>query len=141
MARFTVRRNFKFADILKDVSPTEAYMRKLGEQLAVRIENRTLAGLDEDGKPFAPYSPEYQARKKYGRSTVDLHLASEMFKDFGVVSATSKRVALGFRTERSERLAAYHEAGAGHLPVRKFLGVPAAWVRELLGPLGRRLRR
>ncbi len=53
MARVSVKRNFHFTDILAEVTPTASEMREAGEALAVKIENRTLSGVDENGRPLA----------------------------------------------------------------------------------------
>jgi hypothetical protein len=136
MARIRIRKNFTFADLLDDVTPTEREMRKAGEELAVKIENRTLRGRDENNQPFAPL-----AQPKYGSDRSTLHDTSRMFEDFGVVEASRKRFVLGFRSRRSERIAEYHQHGTRRMPARPFLGVPARWVTDLVRALVRRRRR
>lgn len=137
MARMTVKRNFSFAKVLDDLQPSEADMREAGEQLAVKIENRTLAGLDEDGRRFAPYA---RGRRKFGKRAVDLHDTGRMFQDFGVVKATRRMFALGFRSRRSERIADWLSSGTSRMPARRFLGVPASWIDDLIRTLKRQLR-
>ena len=135
MARrqFNVKRNFKFVDLIKMDNP-QTVMREAGERLAVQLENRTLSGRDENNRAFKRYSPEYQRRAKFGRSTVDLHGAptSAMWSDFGVVRAHRTGFALGFRSDKSALKAIWHEGGTTRgLPVRKFLGVPESWITSL----------
>ena len=135
MARIVVRKNFRFENALKDLTPTERDMRRAGEELAVKIENRTLSGRDENNQPFAPL-----AQPKYGKDKADLHDTGQMFGDFGVVKATTKSVGLGFRTRRSERIADYHQAGTRNMPARPFLGVTDRWVADIMRRLFRRRR-
>ena len=84
-------------------------MRQAGEELAVKIENRTLAGRDENDA-LPPW---------HNRRTARTFSRVAMFKDFGVTSATRRGFTLGFRSRRSERIAEYHQhvivsnAGAG----------------------------
>jgi hypothetical protein len=139
MARVRVRSNFKFADITKQAA-TASTMREEGERLAVEIENRTLSGVDEDRRKFAPYSPEYQRREKFGSSTVDLHRTGRMFSDFGVVKANRNGFSLGFRTSKSDQIASYHDEGTKNMPQRKFIGVPASWVTALLRRIRERIK-
>jgi hypothetical protein len=129
MARVTVRRNFSFEKIVKEAVPN-GVMREAAHALAQRIERRALSGLDENNRRFAPYAPS--TRERGGKSTVDLHDTGQMFRDLQPVKVTRTAFGLGFRTERSERLAIWHESGAGTLPVRKFMGVPAVWVGDIV---------
>jgi hypothetical protein len=141
MSKFKVTRNFRFADILKDVEPTESDMRRAGEDLADQIRERTTQGLDEDRRKFAPYAASTLARSAKRSNTrgpiVDLSDTGQMMADLGVVRASRKGFGLGFRTRRSEKLADFHTSGAGRLPVRRFLGIPQSWINDLI----RRLKR
>ena len=129
MARVRVTRNFKFTELLDDIAPTEPLMRQAGEELAVKIENRTLAGRDENDRPFP-------LRTTGGPRGPSSRVA--MFKDFGVTSATRRGFTLGFRSRRSERIAEYYlHAMPSRMPARAFCAVPARWVRDII----RRLRR
>jgi len=83
MARIKVSRNFRVGDLVKYALPTTSDMRAAGEQLAVKIENRTLSGKDEDGRKFAPCA---DSTGKSG--PVTFHDTSRMFADFGVIKAT-----------------------------------------------------
>ena len=148
MARLRVRRNFRFSDLI-DQRGSADVMREAGLRLAVKIENRTMSGLDERGRRFAPYSPAYRKGVKRGGvvrfasksiGPVDLHLTGQMFRDFDVVQVTAKSVGLGFRGSESGKKADWHESGAGRLPVRKFLGVPDVWVADLVQFISRKLR-
>lgn len=135
MARVRIRRNFKFVDLLDDIAPTERDMRKAGEQLAVKIENRTLRGLDENNREFIEL-----AEPKYGSTRADLHDTGKMFEDFGVVEASRKRFVLGFRSKRAEQIAGFHQHGTSKMPARPFLGVPRRWVTDIFRALIRRRR-
>jgi len=42
----------------------------VGEWLKRRIKARTRQGIDQDGKPFAPYSPKYSRKKRANRVTL-----------------------------------------------------------------------
>jgi hypothetical protein len=147
MARIKVSRNFKVEDLVRDLQPTESELRREGEALVDRVKQRTLSGRDENNRAFEPYAPATvaghgQRRGRGGRfvskTLVTLKDTGEMLDDLQVVKVTRKGFGLGFRTKRSEKLAEYHESGAGDLPVRKFLGIPNAWVDEMMAKLQRR---
>lgn len=107
--------------------PGRTHMQKVGDQLAARTVARTMAGRDENGHPFKPYAVD---GPKAGQR-VDLTETGEMLADYGPLVVTERYVGLGFATERSRKLADIHNKGKGHMPVRRFTGVPAAWVTEV----------
>lgn len=149
--RVRVKTNFSFVKALEDLAPSESTMREQGTILRDRLEARALEGLDEDRRRFAPYAARTRALKQRrprrnpftgryaNRLLVTLHATGQMFRDLQVTRATRRTVQLGFTTRRSEQLAQWHESGAGRLPVRRFLGVPAAWLDDLVRALRRRL--
>lgn len=49
-----------------------------------------------------------------------------MLADLQLIEASDYGVKVGFRTERSERIARYHEEGTRHMPRRPFVGLTAA---------------
>jgi hypothetical protein len=126
--KLTVRRNFKFANIV-DGLIDESAMREAGNELATKIKERTLRGLDEDGRRFEPTESGAPA---------DLHASGRLLDDLGVVEASNRRVVVGFRTERSRRIAGYLQHGTSNMPARPFLGVPARWAVDILRRLVQR---
>jgi len=130
MARMRLTRNFKFVDLIK-IDGGSSVLREAGERLAVKVENRTMSGIDEDGRSFAPYSPAY-AKRKLSR-TVNLHgePRPQMFADFGTTRATATGFTIGFRSAESQKKALIHQTGAGSMPERRFMGVPANWIADI----------
>ena len=129
--RIAVSRNFTFKSArLMTVDTAKA----AGLTLCAYIENRTLAGRDETGKAFAPYSPDYAKYVKHRERPVDLHASGEMLGDLDVVVATSRRIGIGFRSAVAEQRALYHDGLAGHdgkrgsNPLRRFMGLQPSWV-------------
>lgn len=112
--------------------------RQAGMQLVIRIINRTIGGHDENDRPFTPYKTKRQskARTFVTRSrtggVVDLHETGKMLDDLVVSNVTRKGFSLAFRSSRSAKLARIHNEGRGHMPQRSFLGVPQAWIRDIL---------
>lgn len=74
--------------------PTSAKLRDMGERMVAYIRNRTRAGLDEDNRLFAPYSPAY-ARVK-GTARPDLTRSREMLDKLKVIRAGNKSVSIGW---------------------------------------------
>ncbi len=133
MARIRITRNFKLESIIREAVPPQL-LRQEGERIAGRIRSRTLSGLDENNKTFAAYQSGRKER-------VDLHDTGQMLvQDLGVIKVLKTFVGLGFRTQRSEDIAEKHETGAGTLPVRRFMGVPTAWINDLVDTVKRGLR-
>lgn len=117
MARIRVRRNFTGRDLLREIRVSEQTMREAGRRIADDIKAQTARGVDADGRVFA---------KTNDGSVPDLSESGQMIDDFGVLSADETGVRVGFRTERSARIAAFHEEGTSRMPRRSFVGVTAA---------------
>ncbi len=127
-----VSRNFRFSDI--KLTPGRAAMEDAGDFLVKRIVRRTQSGRDEDNRKFAGYP---------GRphTTVDLTDTGQMLEqDLQPVVVTETRVGIGFTTYRSANIADHHLEGHGRLPVRRFLGIPSSWVREVTTMIARALK-
>lgn len=131
MSRLRYRRNFSFASL--NLAPGRAAMQAAGQHLAARTVARTQSGLDEDNRKFAPYS-------RRSKGTVDLTDTGQMLNDYQPVAITDRTVGLGFRTIRSECIADAHQSGKGTLPVRRFTGIPKAWVQAVRALLAAALR-
>ncbi len=87
-------------------------LAELGAFAERLISERTKAGIDVDGKPFAPYSKAYAKFKaSKGRSTrVDLAFTGHMFQALGIhTDATS--VTLLFRGRNDAQKASVHNFG------------------------------
>lgn len=123
--------------------PTPTVMRDAGRDLAVKIINRTFSGVDEDGKRFAPYSPDYAAQKNVSPTNVTLLRSGEMLNGLDVVSYTDRHVTIGWRDPTLRDRASYQEnpSGGRHQstvtgqfmkgrPARRFLGIPKGWVTD-----------
>jgi hypothetical protein len=126
-----------FTEAFEDLMPTAATMRAAGEELSVKIVNRTLDGVSETGAPFAPYA---HGRSKFGRTTPDLHQSGAMLSDLKVVEATKRRFRLGFASARARKLAALHTTGTVNMPARPFLGVDPRWIDDVVRKVFRRGR-
>lgn len=120
-------------------------MREVGT-LAIRlIRTRTMGGRDVQGQPFAPYTPDYAAKKaKEGLGTTpNLTVSGRMLNDMAVTEALPGKASIGFtssggstrgkgltliqrsRAVGAEDKARYHDVmGAGKSrTLRKFLGL------------------
>jgi hypothetical protein len=135
----TRSRTFRFRDI-KFVD--RSTMREVGNTIAVRIVNRTLSGKDENNRRFIPYSERYRRRKKtYGRTdVVDLHESGDMLNDLGPTEVTDAKVRVGFTDPDMEYLAKCHDQGRGNNPERRFMGIPEAWVRDIVAMIKERIK-
>lgn len=106
-----------------------------GREILARIRARTTAGLDEDQRPFRPYTPAYAAWKATHRrgwtGTVDLTLTGQMLRNLELVYLSARRVVIGFLAPAMAARAAGNEVRHG----RRFLGVPRAWL-DLWSPTG-----
>lgn len=131
MVRVRVRRNFSRRDLLRDISISKRTMRAAGQQIAEDVRDRTRAGVDAEGRPFAPHEGEQAGER------VDLADTGQMLRDLEVLEATEHGVKVGFRTARSERLAALHEQGTRHMPARPFLALSSATIERVMQILRR----
>ena len=60
------------------------------------IRNRTISGLDKNGKPFPEYTKQYAERKGVGRGDVDLVLSDEMLEALQVLAHKSGSIVIGY---------------------------------------------
>jgi hypothetical protein len=74
-------------------------MEMVGKEVREVIVRRTLAGKDQDGAAFEPYSEGYAQRKtdSLGTTRVDLAASGEMLDNLGIVDVTDRKVVLGWR--------------------------------------------
>ncbi len=107
-------------------------MEAAGRLLARKIKDRTAEHRDEDRRSFKDYTEPYARRKGVDPHAVDLKATGQMLRDLGVIKATSKSVTIGFGTARSRRVAGFVER------TRRFMGVPAAWLKEVRDVILRR---
>lgn len=131
-AGIRVSRNFTMK-VDRVVSPRTC--REIGLGLLVKIENRTIGGRDESGHAFHIYSKAYGMRVKGRRSPVDLKLGnSGMLSDMDVVRADGHHIDLGFRSQAMWQRAQYHDSlePRKKMPLRRFLGLPTAWVEDVV---------
>ncbi|MCC7241203.1 MAG: phage virion morphogenesis protein [Acidobacteria bacterium] len=123
-----VRRNFRFREI--PTTPGRSAMRRVGEDIAADVRQRTASGRDADGAAFAPGADG---------EPVDLRDSGRMLDDLTVLEASDRGVKVGFKTERSARIAQYHETGTKHMPARPFIAMSRAMVERAVGLIKARL--
>jgi hypothetical protein len=82
---------------------TRETMREMALLAREQILRRTAAGVDADGRPFAPYSPTYAKRKSeaLGTTRVTLQVSGRMLGDlkvldYGVTESGRGFARLGF---------------------------------------------
>ena len=92
----TIRRNF--GPLAEVKLSTRALMQEVGLLARERIVRRTIAGQDEDGHSFAPYSKLYAERKgkELGRASVNLQVSGAMLNAITITDVTDTSVSLGF---------------------------------------------
>lgn len=78
---------------------TEPLMRDVGLLARERILRRTLAGIDQNGAAFSPYSAAYALRKalELGSAGVNLQVSGAMLNALTITEVTPTSVTLGFR--------------------------------------------
>ena len=120
--RVRVRRNWKRGDLATEAQLSSHTTREAGERKDRRapVRERTARGLDEEGHPFAGGADG---------QPVDLQATGQMLADLEVIEATETGVRVGFRTERSARLAALHEQGISRMPARRSSGLSEAMLK------------
>lgn len=131
----TVTRNFT---LRTDRILSPETVRELGLMLLVQIENRTvMRGRDETQQPFQPYSAWYGQSVKGRRAPVDLKRTGAMLADMSVITASSRLLQLGFRSDAMAKRASYHDSLAPRtkMPLRRFLGLQPTWVTQALRTL------
>lgn len=105
--------------------PTRGDLLFAGQLLVTAIRDRTLAGIDVDGAPFAPYSAAYAKRKTgaLGHGRVDLFGAdhhTHMLNALQVVADSDEGFGVGiYGNDELEKRARVHNEG---LTVRTRLG-------------------
>lgn len=125
---------------LKDKELPRNYLERVGRELVRVIENRTKAGKDKNGAPFAPYSDSYKESDDFmlankSKNNVNLKLSGEMLANLNILSASEGTIIIGFRDEEQRAKAHGHQTGAngtGKLPVRDFLGISEDELAEVL---------
>jgi hypothetical protein len=77
----------------------KAGMRQIGRAAIteIRVDSQT-KGIDESGRPFAPYSADYKAARAEARYNTrpDLTVTGDMMNAIDIVAATDNSVTLGF---------------------------------------------
>lgn len=87
-----------------------------------RIRQRYQRGVDPEGRPWAPLSPDYRRRKlAAGFSDNTLIRTGDLFRSIQAIRDSSNQYRIG----TTVRYAPYHQLGvpARNLPKREFLGV------------------
>lgn len=108
----------------------------MGREAINIILERTKKGLDKNGVPFHPYSPDYIASDDFklaekSKNRVDLRMTSDMLENLSIMYAGEGKsgdsvVILGFPDEHQRAKANGHitgQQGRGPLPKRDFLGI------------------
>ncbi len=115
-----------------NTQPSRHEWRKLGLDMRRMIIDRTLRGIDINGKKFAEYSPKYREyREKMGKTTdiVNLQDRSEMLN-----SLNSKEDASGveiFYPERQRGLVALRHQNGDGVPQREHFGFTSKQVEQI----------
>ena len=138
-----VAKNFK-----KLQTPDE--LTRIGEYAAELIKVRTGGlgrGVDKDGgneKKLKELSPNYIKFRKKNKiqspSKSRLTLSGQMLDDISVVAVSFGRLVLGFLTDRSEKIAGYHETGNNILPRRRFFHISKNERKKIVQRIRIRLR-
>jgi hypothetical protein len=74
-------------------------MREIGLLARELIIRHTLAGVDEDGNAFVPYSPGYEAQKRAALGSaapVNLQVSGNMLNHLVVTEVADNKVTLGW---------------------------------------------
>jgi phage gpG-like protein len=104
--------------------------------------DRTKKGIDIDGMPFAPYSPQYIKYKgEAGRVTdpVNLQFNGEMHRSMLVV-ATNNNANISYGDRQRALVALYHQTGNGQ-PQRKHFGFTSEQARRIMDMLTDAIRK
>jgi len=124
----------KALDVLHNVSrfqKSKKPMKKIVDDVSDRIDERTAAGLDFEGKRFVPYSAAYA--KKKGKRKVDLKDTGLMLKSKKkkVLSPTHGRITIA-NTQNRQVIAAIHNEGIGKQKKRAFLDITKAGFAKIV---------
>jgi hypothetical protein len=118
--------------------PTPEQKRIFAEIARDVIENRTLDGVDINGKKFKKYSKEYAELKGVGRSAVDLFLKGDMLSSIGRRKSKEKtntvflQMKKGLETKKSFN----HDTG-DNLPRREFFGITEMEAKKIASEVER----
>lgn len=137
-----VRRTYYLRDIIASKPLPSSFMRAQGQALIARAKRRTLSELDDHNRQFKALSPAYaktKARTHPGRTI--LVRTGQMLDDWGLIAATGTMFRLGFTTDRSARIAGYHQRGTRRMPARRLLGIPNEWSRDIRMAIRSQVRR
>ena len=117
-------------------------MKKIGDEAVRMMIDRTKKGIDIDGMPFAPYSPQYIKYKgEAGRVTdpVNLQFNGEMHRSM-VVVATNNNANISYGDRQRALIALYHQTGNGQ-PQRKHFGFTSEQARRIMDMLTTAIRK
>jgi len=113
----------------------------IGLDIINRIVERTEAGLDVNGNPFAPYKQSYKQTLDYkvghgSSSKVNLTLTGEMLGSISIVANGPGFIKLGFDDSSASEKAKWVQAPtgqkAGKQSPRKFLGINEKDLNKIL---------
>lgn len=116
-------------DGLANVRLRDEDWEKIGQATVARILERTEQGRDQEGKPFAPYSPGYAKRRVEAGRKVAVVTLAYTGRMLGALSSVAimDGARLTFVTREADRLATIHQNG-----VRRS-GAPAPGSRDNRG--------
>ena len=123
-------------------SVSASAMKKIGDEAVRMMIDRTKKGIDIDGMPFAPYSPQYIKYKgEAGRVTdpVNLQFNGEMHRSMLVV-ATNNNANISYGDRQRALVALYHQTGNGQ-PQRKHFGFTSEQARRIMDMLTAEIRK
>jgi hypothetical protein len=115
---------------------SQAEREEVGRQIIQTIQNRTLEGLDLEGRPFAPYSKRYIDSREFkaagkSPSEVNLRLTEEMMNAMEVQGSEPGSVTIGFNSIAAAQKAEWAEA-SDNGPSRKFFDVTPTELSNIL---------
>lgn len=125
-------------DIIRPLISQEAFKSAFGKKVIEKIQERTLQGIDRDGKPFAKYSDAYRNSlvfKIYHKtSQVNMKLSGEMLASMAVTGTDYRTyVTIEFVDNHNKNKAHGNITGRlGKTTVRDFFGLPKEVELELL---------
>lgn len=125
-------------DLQNAVGDLEPTFRDIGEYLLRSHDERFRAGVDPDGNPWEPLSPEYAAIKPYNQDKVLVLSGNLMDKLVYQVSPSELLFGTG---QETSKYAATHQFGREEdgIPKRPFLGISNEDENEILSIIQRHL--
>jgi hypothetical protein len=129
-------------DGLNDALDSElqaAQLLDIGHAAVTMIALRNKAGVDVDGKPFAPYSQSYtKVRREAGLSTTrDLVRKGHMIGALTPTVTGKNEVTIGFQNAQEELIASVHNFGGGRQKQSEFMDIRSnkelAALAEMIG--------